>query len=53
MTKPINGLSTYKVNELKEISELLHISLKDDNQKDKNKNILYDEIKNIIFNNLE
>lgn len=53
ITKPINGLSTYKVDELKKISELLHISLKDDNQKDKTKNILYDEIKNIIFNNLE
>ena len=42
-----------KVDDIKNISTLLDISLYDDNQKNKNKIMLYDDIKNVIQSNIE
>lgn len=52
VTKPIIAISNFKIDEIKEIAEKLHIQLIDENQKSKNKIILYDEIKDILMKNL-
>lgn len=53
INKPIMAISNYKVDDIKNISTLLDISLYDDNQKNKNKVMLYDDIKNVIQSNIE
>lgn len=53
INKPIQAISNYKIDEIKKIAELLHISLYDDNQKNKNKIMLYDEIKSIFQLNID
>ena len=53
INKPINAISTYKVDEIKNLCDLLGISHNDDNQKNKTKIMLYDDIKNLIQINIE
>lgn len=53
INKPIKAISNYKIDEIKNIAESLHISLFDDNTKNKNKIMLYDDIKNVFQQNIE
>ena len=53
INKPIKTISNYKIDEIKNIAEALHISLFGDNQKNKTKIMLYDDIKNVMNLNIE
>jgi hypothetical protein len=53
INKPIKAISSYKIDEIKTLADSLHISLYDDNQKSKNKIMLYDDIKNVLQQNIE
>lgn len=52
INKPIKAISSYKIDEIKMLAESLHISSYNDNQKSKNKIMLYDDIKSVIYENI-
>jgi len=52
INKPINAISNYKVDEIKKLCNILGISYIGENQKNKTKLMLYDDVKNLIQLNI-